>query len=174
MDYWPAIIAASAAILGTLLGASLSMLSSWLDRKHRQNSMLLTKLEDLTVALRQTTEWRKRLEGTTAFQDSAATHPASALLPLESLTILYFPRLEPPVAAYTGRLRSYHSWALRNFVDGDFQPHPEAGLPLQSLASRLNVLDQAGFQEQHKELQRLHTALGDAIANEARTLLGRS
>jgi hypothetical protein len=174
MDYWPAMIAASAAILGTLLGASLSMLSSWLDRKHRQNAMLLTKLEDLTAALLQTTEWRQRFEGTTAFQESAATHPATALLPLEMLTILYFSRLESPVAAYTKGLRSYHSWALRQFLDGDFQPSPEAGLPPQSLASRLRVLDRAGFQEQHKELQRLHTALGDAIAKEARILLGRS
>ncbi|MCD4728667.1 MAG: hypothetical protein K8R46_13460 [Pirellulales bacterium] len=173
MNYWPAIIAASAAIVGTAIGASVSMLSSWLERKHRRTTTLLQKLEDLTLALRQTTEWREHFEGTTAFQDSANTHPAIAFFPLESLTILYFPGLQTAVSEYTAKLRSYHSWALRHFVDADHQP-PELLLSPQSLATRLGVLDQAGFQAQHNELQRLHKVLADAIGNEARTLLWRS
>jgi hypothetical protein len=174
MDYWPAIIAASAAIVGTVIGASVSMFSSWLERKHRRATTLLQKLEEMTLALRQTMEWREHFEESTAFQDSANTHPAIAFFLLESLTILYFPGLQTAVSEYTAKLRSYHSWALRHFVDADHQPLPELQLSPQSLATRIGLLDQAGFQAQHNEIQHLHKVLADAIGNEASTLLGRS
>lgn len=174
MDYLPSIITASAAIAGTAIGASVSILSSWLERRHRRTATLLQKLEDLTVSLRQTTEWRERFEGTTTLQDSASTQPAIALFPLEASTMLYFPGLQTAVSEYTAKLRSYHSWALRHFVDADHQPPTEVLLSPLSMAARLCVIDQAGFQAQCNELALLHKAIADAIASEARGLLRRS
>lgn len=171
MDYWPAIIAASAALAGTMIGTASSLLLSWLDRKHRRTATLLQKLEDVTAALRQTVEWREILEGTTAFEQTTSTHPATAFFPLESLVVLYFPRLQPAVSAYTEGLRLYHSWAIRHLVDGDLQP-PE--LPPQTLIARLHVFDQTAVQDQSNKLRELHHSLANAIDREARRLLGSS
>jgi hypothetical protein len=171
MDYWPQIIGGATGIIGAAVGAGFATFSSWRDRKHRKVATLLQKLEDLTAALRETVEWRERFEATTAFEDSTTTHPAIVFSQLESLALLYFPRLQSPVAEYTKGLRSYSSWALRHLLDSDLQP---SGLPPQSLVARLRVFDQRALENQYSNLLNLHEELAGAIGREASSLLGRS
>ena len=70
VDCWPAIIAASAAIAGTVIGASLSMLSSWLERRNRRTLLLVDKLEQLTAANCEIAEWLKALWQCTTLQQT--------------------------------------------------------------------------------------------------------
>ena len=162
VDYWPAIIAASAAIVGTVIGASLSMLSNWLERRNRRTLLLVDKLEQLTAANCEIAEWLKALWQCTTLQQTLSFSISPASMRLQALALLYFPHLRPPVAAYVNALKSYYCWATRCIRDDVQQP----------LGTQLRAFHAADATKQDERLQQLRDVLVSAIDQEAKSLLG--
>ncbi len=163
-DHWAEVIGAASVILGVLIASGMSMLSAWRERKHRRAAVMLQKLEEFTIADRAAVAWFAEFQGCEGLPQAVATPPTERCHRLESLALLYFPRLRPVVAAYSAELRSFYSFGLRCAGDG----------PYGAVGARMLMLEEPTYRDHDRKIQQLRKELSAAIELEARAHLQKS
>jgi hypothetical protein len=167
-QYLDSLIAGGIAIAGIVVGHVLTMLTTWHDRKHKRTALLLSKLDDWTVALDDARGWLIAQEQSKTLADIQAK-PFLGCDRLQALTILYFPDLEPFVANYMKSLKEYYLWIIECMVS--LGPDGRLTIPL---ATWLRMSDQYSSQTQaHCDaIIECHKNLIEATQHLAQKLLG--
>ncbi len=111
-QYATALIAGGFAIGGLVVGHLLTRIDKWLDRKRARAEMLLSKLDDWTIAFDDARSWLATLDQSRTLADVQA-RPFLECARLQALTTLYFHDLERPVAEYMSSLRAYYIWIVQ-------------------------------------------------------------
>jgi hypothetical protein len=142
-QYMTALIAGGFAIGGLVVGHLLTMFDTWLDRKHRRTEMLLSKLDDWTVAFGDARAWLMTLDQSKTLADVQAK-PFHECARLQALTLLYFHDLELFVADYIDSVREYYLWIVKCMAT--LGPDGRLTIPL---ATWLRMSDQYESETQH-------------------------
>lgn len=155
------LIGAGGVILGVLISQAIQWCSTMRERKHEQRKLLREKLESLMDAEREFSNWLAAFQAATEFQQAVALTPTEYHHRVETLVILYFPRLKTHVAELHRDIQDFHVWALRQITNG------LSG----NIGSHLVMTAAPEYKSRTQKIQSLRMTLMSAIENEVQSFL---
>lgn len=105
-----AIIAASSALAGVIISQAISLLLSYLDRKHKKNILLRQKFEEMMFLFQNSLNYHSEVGNCKTLDDLVKqTHSVSAQKAL-GIAMLYFPTIEMVLENYVKSQVGYYQF----------------------------------------------------------------
>jgi hypothetical protein len=115
------IIAASSALGGVIISQVFSLLQSFYDKKHKKQTLLRQKYEEMMFHFSASLEWIVSLNGSTTQATVFALAQCPDARKALSLCLLYFSELVEPANSYVLAQQSYYTAIATSFKeDGSF------------------------------------------------------
>lgn len=153
-----AIIAATAALSGVLLSQALSLLQTFLDRKHQRQKLLRQKYEEMTFLVQESLQYYNELNTTREYEQilSQPSNPRSQRARV--LALLYFPQLEKELTSYILAEVAFYKLIVSNF---DYSNPANAG-------SQARVKDPENLSAAEQNIFQAKNTLLEALTKNAR------
>jgi hypothetical protein len=110
-----AIIAASSALAGVIISATIAMLLSFFDKKHKKQVLIREKYEEMMFHFSASLVWIQSLNGSTTQKEVFALSQSTDARKALSLCLLYFPALSSAANNYILAQQRYYASVVTSF-----------------------------------------------------------
>ena len=147
-----ALIAAGSAIAGTIVTQIVSVLLSYLDRKHQKKVLLREKYEELALLINESGEWLSNKMTAVTISELTLDGPEKARK-ATVLAHIYFPKLRDACECYVNTNVEFVNYLCDYYQDG-------SGLSMSVLAVKA---DEHGYQTTVNNVLNSRTTLEESI-----------
>jgi len=140
-----AIIAASSALCGVIISQAISLIQTFLGRRHQKQKLLRQKYEEMMFHFSDSLQWIQQVNGCKTQQEIFALAQCPATRKALSLCLLYFPDLSGPANDYLLSQLSYYKFIIENFNEkipvtagGQAFTKTECKIPTENLFAKKN------------------------------------
>jgi len=109
------VIAATAALSGVLIAQAISILLSFLDKRHKKHILLRQKYEEMMFHFQDSLLYCSQVGTCTSLDQLLQQNHSVPAQRAAGLALLYFPTLAPIFDTYQKNLMSYYSLVISNF-----------------------------------------------------------
>lgn len=110
-----AIIAASSALAGVIISATIAMLLSFFDKKYKKQILLREKYEEMMFHFSASLVWIQNLNGSTTQKEVFALSQSTDARKALSLCLLYFPALSDAANKYILSQQEYYASVVTSY-----------------------------------------------------------
>jgi hypothetical protein len=110
-----AIIAASSALAGVIISATIALLLSIFDKKHKKQVLLREKYEEMMFHFSASLVWIQSLNGSTTQKEVLALSQSTDARKALSLCLLYFPTLSDAANNYIFSQQEYYASVVTSY-----------------------------------------------------------
>ena len=114
-EFLVAIIAASSALAGVIISATIAILLSLFDKRHKKQVLLREKYEEMMLYFSTSLVWIQNINGSTTQKEVFALSQSTEARKALSLCLLYFPDLADAANNYILAQQGYYASVVTSF-----------------------------------------------------------